>query len=86
MVEKLGLTTQLHTCPCYIQWINSCDKIKVNIIACIEFSINTYKDSADINLIPMQACSLLLDKPWIYANNVPHNTIANNTCSNTIVA
>jgi len=29
MVEKLGLTTKQHPRPYYIQWLNSCGKLKI---------------------------------------------------------
>ena len=77
MVEKLGLTTQPHPHPYYMQWVNSWDKIKVTEIARIEFSIGLYKDSAEFDIVPMQACQLLLGKPWISENNVLHNTTTN---------
>ena len=32
MVEKLGLTTKQHPRPYYIQWFNSCGKLKVTRI------------------------------------------------------
>ena len=63
MVEKLGLTTQPHPHPYYMQWVNSWDKIKVTEIARIEFSIGLYKDSAEFDIVTMQACQLLLGKP-----------------------
>ena len=77
LVEKLGLTKQPHPCPYYIQWVNSFGKIKVDKIARIEFFIGSYKDCADFDIVPMQACHLLLSKPWISTNNALHNTISN---------
>ena len=63
LVEKLGLTTQPHPCPYYIQSVNSCDNIMVDKIARIEFFIGTYKDSAEFDIIPIQACHLLFGQP-----------------------
>ena len=77
LVEKLGLTTQPHPCPYYIQWVNSCGKIKIDKIARIEFFIGSYKNCVNFDIVPMQACHLLLSKPWISTNNALHNTIAN---------
>ena len=77
MVDKLGLTTRPHPHPCYIQWLNSYDRIQVTEIAHIEFSIGFYKGSLDFDIVPLQVCQLLLGKPWISENNVVHNTIAN---------
>ena len=77
LVEKLGLTTQPHPCPYYIQWVNSCGKMKVDKTARIEFFIGSYKDSAEFDIVPMQACHLLLSKSWIITNNASHNAIIN---------
>jgi hypothetical protein len=38
--------------------------------------LGSYKDSAEFDIVPMQACQLFLGKPWIDTNNVVHNTIA----------
>ena len=48
-----------------------------NRIVKVNFSIETYHDTANFDLVPMQACSLLFGQPWIYDNNVLHNDIAN---------
>jgi hypothetical protein len=84
VVEKLGLTTKPHPHPYYMQWVNSYDKIKVTEFAHIEFSIGFYKSSigfykssADFDIVPMQACHLLLGTPWLNINNVVHKKVAN---------
>ena len=43
----------------------------------VQFSAGNYKDSADFDVVPMQACSLLLGRPWIYDNDVLHHGRAN---------
>ena len=77
LVEKLGLTTKPHPHPYYMQWVNSYDKIKVTEFAHIEFSIGFYKSSADFDIVPMQACHLLLGTPWININDVVHKKVVN---------
>jgi hypothetical protein len=62
-VAKIGLTTRLHTHPYYIQWLNNSGKAKVTHTTRIHFSIGTYHDYADCDVVPMQACSLLLGHP-----------------------
>ena len=37
------------------------------------FSIESYHDYAEFDVMPMQACSLLLGRPWQYDNNVVHH-------------
>jgi hypothetical protein len=63
-MARIGLTTRLHTHPYYIQWLNNSGKAKVTHTARVHFSIGTYHDYADCDVIPMQACSLLLGHPW----------------------
>jgi hypothetical protein len=64
-VAKIGSTTCLHTHPYYIQWLNNSGKAKVTHIARVHFFIGTYHhDYADCDVVPMQACSLLLGHPW----------------------
>ena len=77
LVEKLGLTTKPHPHPYYMQWVNSYDKIKITEFAHIEFSIGFYKSSADFDIVPMQACHLLLGTPWININDVVHKKVVN---------
>jgi hypothetical protein len=62
-VAKIGLMTRLHTHPYYIQWLNNSGKAKVTYTTRVHFSIGTYHDYADYDIVPMQACSLLLGHP-----------------------
>jgi hypothetical protein len=72
-VIKIGLTTHAHTHPHYIQWLNNSGKAKVTHIACVHFSIGTYHDYADCDVVPMQACSLLLGHPWEFDTDAVHH-------------
>jgi hypothetical protein len=72
-VTKIGLTTRPHTHPYYIQWLNNSGKAKVTHTACVHFSIGTYHDYTDCDVVPMQACSLLLGHPWEFDTNVVHH-------------
>jgi hypothetical protein len=71
-VAKIGLTTHLHTHPYYIQWLNNSGKAKVTHTTRVHFSIGTYHDYADCDVVPMQACSLLLDHPWEFYTDAIH--------------
>jgi hypothetical protein len=53
-VAKIGLTTHLHTHSYYIQWLNNSGKAKVTHTSRIHFSIGTYHDYADYDVVPMQ--------------------------------
>jgi hypothetical protein len=76
-VTKIGLTTHTHTHPYYIQWLNNSGKAKVTHTVSAHFSIGTYQDYADCDVVPMQACSLLLGRPWEFDTDVVHHRRAN---------
>jgi hypothetical protein len=76
-VTKIGLMTRAHTHPYYIQWLNNSRKAKVTHTACIHFSIGTYHDYADCDVMPMQVCSLLLGHPWEFDTDVVHHRRSN---------
>jgi hypothetical protein len=76
-VTKIGLTTRAHTHPYYIQWLNNSGKAKVTYTACVHFSIGTYHDYADCDVVLMQSCSLLLGRPWEFVTDVVHHGRAN---------
>jgi hypothetical protein len=76
-VTKIGLTTHAHTHPYYIQWLNNSGKAKVTHTTCVHFSIGTYHDYADCDVVPMQACSLLLGHPWKFDTDAVHHGRAN---------
>jgi hypothetical protein len=52
-VANIGLTTCLHTHPYYIQWFNNSGKAKVTHTARVHFSIGTYHDYANCDIVPM---------------------------------
>jgi hypothetical protein len=73
MVEKLSLTTRPHPHPYYIQWFNNSGKVKVTRTVRVHFSIATYADYVDCDVVPMQACSLLLGRPWQFDKKSVHH-------------
>jgi hypothetical protein len=77
-VTKIGLMTRAHTHPYYIQWLNNSCKAKVTHTACVHFSIGTYHDYADCDVVLMQACSLLLDHYWEFDTDDVRHGRANN--------
>jgi hypothetical protein len=76
-VTKIGLMTCAHTHPYYIQWLNNSGKVKITHTTHVHFSIDTYYDYADCDVVPMQACSLLLGHPWEFDTNIVHHGRAN---------
>jgi hypothetical protein len=77
LVKKLVLTTHPHPHPYHIQWLNDSGKAKVTQTVLVHFSIGTYSDFADCDVVPMQACSLLLGHPWEYDIDALHHGRSN---------
>jgi hypothetical protein len=77
LVKKLGLTTRAHPHPYHVQWFNNCGKVKVTQSARVHFSIGSYHDHADFDVVPMQACSLLLGRPWEFDTDATHHGRSN---------
>ena len=64
LVEKLGLQTHRHPHPYHMQWLNNSGTVKVSSTVKLSFSIGDYHDEVDCDIVPMQACHLLLGRPW----------------------
>jgi hypothetical protein len=77
LVKKLGLTTRPHPHPYNIQWFIDAGKAKVTHTCRVSFSIASYADSIDCDVVPMEACSLLLGRPWEFDNDVVHHGRSN---------
>jgi hypothetical protein len=77
LVEKLSLPTRKHPHPYHIQWLNDGGKIKVTQSVRVPFSISAYSDFVECDVIPMEACSLLLGRPWQYDTDSLHHVRSN---------
>jgi hypothetical protein len=72
VVKKLGLTMREHPHPYHIQWFNNNDKVKVTKTVRIHFSIGSYHDFVDFDVVPMDACSFLLGRSWEFDTDTIH--------------
>jgi len=70
LVERLGLKQQRHPSPYKMQWFNECGALCVTNMVTIPFSIGRYNDQVECDVVPMQACQLLLGRPWLYDRDV----------------
>jgi hypothetical protein len=77
MVDKLSLPTRKHLHPYYIQWLNDGGKIKITKTIRVPFSMGAYSDFVDCDVVPMEACSLLLGRPWQYDADSLHHGRSN---------
>jgi hypothetical protein len=72
MVEKIALTTRPHPRPYHIQWFNNSGKVKVTHTVRVHFTIAAYADYVEYDVVHMQACALLLGRPWQFDMNSIH--------------
>jgi hypothetical protein len=71
MVEKLALSTKPHPHPYHIQWLNNSGKANVTRLVRINFAIGLYHDVVECD-VPMQACHILLGRPWQFDTDCVH--------------
>ncbi|KAJ9546716.1 hypothetical protein OSB04_019259 [Centaurea solstitialis] len=77
-VRKLALKTESHPKPYKLQWFKKGGEVTVFKRALVHFSIGTrYKDDVWCDVVSMDACHLLLGRPWEYDRNVVHDGRAN---------
>jgi hypothetical protein len=72
-VEKLALPIGQRPHTYYIQWFETSRKLKVTRTTRVHFTICTFLDFVDCDVVPMQACSLLLGRPWQFHRESVHN-------------
>ncbi|XP_057787517.1 uncharacterized protein LOC131004772 [Salvia miltiorrhiza] len=78
-VARLALTTEPHPQPYSLAWLQHGHTVLVNHRALVTFSIgNKFTDSLWCDIVPMDACHLLLGRPWQFDRSVMydgrHNT------------
>ncbi len=74
MVEKQKLKTEDHPEPYKLQWLRKGTEVKVNKRCLIEFPIGkNYKDAVVCDIVPMDACHLLLGRPQQYDKKTKHD-------------
>lgn len=79
-IKKLGLKTEPHPSPYHLAWLNNKTELLVSRQAVITFSIGSYRDEVSCDVVPMDACHLLLGRPWQYDRDAVHKG-KNNTYS-----
>ncbi|GKU97098.1 hypothetical protein SLEP1_g10278 [Rubroshorea leprosula] len=78
MVEKLGLPVKDHPHPYKLQWLRKGNEVKVTKHCLVSFSIsNRYQDEVWCDVIPMDACHLLLGRPLQFDRKAIHDGHAN---------
>jgi hypothetical protein len=74
MVENLKLRCETHPNPYRVVWFKKGNEVTINKRCLINFSIDkTYKLEVWCDFILMDACHLLLGRPWKYDRKVMHD-------------
>ena len=63
--------------PYKLQWLNDCEKVKVNKKVLVSFSIGRYKDEVLCDVVPMHVGHILLGRPWQFDRKVNHDEFKN---------
>jgi hypothetical protein len=65
VVDKLALETEKHPNPYRLEWLKKGNKVIVSKCYLVSFSIGSrYKDKMWCDIVAMDACHLLLGRPW----------------------
>uniref|UniRef100_A0A2N9HAC1 RNA-directed DNA polymerase n=1 Tax=Fagus sylvatica TaxID=28930 RepID=A0A2N9HAC1_FAGSY len=73
MVDKLKLSCDRHPKPYKVSWFKKGGEVVVSHRCQIKFSIGKYEDEVYFDVLPMDACHLLLGRPWQFDRNVLHD-------------
>jgi hypothetical protein len=71
LVERIRLKQRRHPFPYKMQWITDCGAMSVSNMVTVQFSIGKYHDQVDCDVVPTQACQLLLGRQWLYYRGAP---------------
>ena len=77
LVSKLNLTIIPHPKPYKLQWLNEKGEMIVNQQVKVPFSIGTYKDEVNCDIVPMEAGHILLGRPWQFDRKIIYNGLTN---------
>lgn len=74
MVDKLKLPVTPHPKPYTIQWLNQSKGFQISSQCLVSLSIGkNYKDDIWCDIVPMDACHVLLGRPWLFDRRVMHD-------------
>ena len=73
MVEKLELETNALPKPYKVSWLQKGHQVMVTKQCLVEFKIGGYRDEILCDVIPMDVCHILFERPWQFDRNVIHN-------------
>ena len=72
VVHALGLSMWRHPQPHHVEWLYNSEKLKITHKVRVKFAVGDYIDTVDCDVVPMDACHLLLGRPWQYDHDAVH--------------
>ena len=73
LVSKLSLPTIPQPRPYSLQWLKKGNEVQVTKQALITYSVGNLRDEVLYDVLPMDACHLLLGRPWQFDRDAIHN-------------
>ena len=74
MVDRLKLVVTPHSKPYTIQWLNHNKDLQITQRCLLSLSIGKiYNDEIWCDVLPMDACHILLGRPWLFDRSVIHD-------------
>jgi len=70
LVDRMELKQRHYPNLYKVQWLNDCGALHVSHVVTVPFSIGRYNDHVECDVEPIQACQLLLGRPWLYDRDV----------------
>lgn len=78
VVPKLSLSVEPHPSPYKLGWLHQGSELTITKRTLVKFSVgDVYKDEVYCDLVPMDACHLLLGRPWEFDRRVTHDGYLN---------
>ncbi|KAK9689361.1 hypothetical protein RND81_09G054900 [Saponaria officinalis] len=77
LVDTLKLPTNNHPRPYKLHWLDGNNGILVKKQALISLKLGPYEDEVWCDVIPMNACHVLLGRPWQFDRKVEHDGRSN---------
>ena len=72
-MRELKFLVEKNPHPYTIGWIKAAEKIEVNEHCKVPFSIGKYQDEVYYDVVEMDACHLLFERPWQFDSNARHS-------------
>ncbi|XP_056864057.1 uncharacterized protein LOC130511197 [Raphanus sativus] len=77
LVKKIGLVTRPLARPFRLEWLNEAGEQYVKEQVTVPLSIGRYEDEVVCNVLPMDACHVLLGRPWQFDKKAVHDGFTN---------